>query len=685
MLSRNILIFSAVVFLAPIVSAAPIEEKEPDETELEVETGEELSEEEDDEDDSQMQDMHMGTGAQKATAAPGDAGTPSHHDASFEGDSSNGKGSKVNGGSPTHTGHDSMSSSTSATGGTEGGNGREPHVQPSSSHDPSAEVPIGSSMETGFAGAGDHGSSMSQVLSPGAVDAPSETIYHDSGTQMGSSSGINSEVPPQSYQTASDHHQSTSLMDTVVDPGVSDPGSQIAAPESAGYEATDAEFNGNGQKLLVNGAHEGPLGTDHIADGAAQTHLAGPVDPSSIDPHADLLGLADLFLHDIHTAVSDHTGSSSQIASTDLGLDPGQSSSSGFHPDTAADLSGSSTYTEGGASNLVNTVQSDTQTDFTVPADPSGFDHPSLDSTSGGAISTFSDHSLAPGDTGFGTHDVHTSLLSDTTNEAVLSDMMSHLDHSHIDYPGAVDVPSTDSAATNGNGNGRQRPVTAIHQTVDHHGIDSQLDSTVVTGGVEGHTIIPQTDVMGQGSSHESVPHTDITDLGVEPVTSSHVQADITAPGDMLSTSVLDTAGLGGEALATGYTNSTELFPGAGLEAGSTDSANLQGEHIETAVPGDALNTMSQTDGVGMVTADPQGVNDGLSQTGITPQAQPAACSFQLPQLNSTSPLVRVLKVQKMWNWRIPADFHIKPRVRILRYRFQCMNQPTWKSSEPAH
>ncbi|XP_064204428.1 uncharacterized protein LOC135261755 isoform X4 [Anguilla rostrata] len=197
--------------------------------------------------------------------------------------------------------------------------------------------------------------------------------------------------------------------------------------------------------------------------------------------------------------------------------------------------------------------------------------------------------------------------------------MMSHLDHSHIDYPGAVDVPSTDSAATNGNGNGRQRPVTAIHQTV-------------VTGGVEGHTIIPQTDVMGQGSSHELVPHTDITDLGVEPVTSSHVQADITAPGDMLSTSVLDTAGLGGEALATGYTNSTELFPGAGLEAGSTDSANLQGEHIETAVPvtGDALNTMSQTDGVGMVTADPQGVNDGLiGQTGITPQAQPAASAAE--------------------------------------------------------
>lgn len=48
---------------------------------------------------------------------------------------------------------------------------------------------------------------------------------------------------------------------------------------------------------------------------------------------------------------------------------------------------------------------------------------------------------------------------------------------------------------------------------------------------------------------------------------------------------------------------------------------------------------------------------------------------------------IRLLfQVQKMWNWRIPADFHIKPRVRFLRYRFQCTDQPAWpRSSDHAH
>ncbi|KAJ8267641.1 hypothetical protein COCON_G00128130 [Conger conger] len=474
MLSRNILIFSAVVFLAPIFSTAPVEEKELEEAELEVETAEELSEEEEDEDDSKSRDMNMGIGAQKATAAPKGTGSASQHDASLEGGSSNGH--RLNGGSSLQTGYHSTSSSTSATGGIQGGNVGEAHIQPSSSHDPSAEVPIGSSMETGFAGAGDHGSSMTQVHSPGG-------------------------------------------------PGVSDPGSQITAP-------------GNGQKLLVNGAQEGP---------------AGPVDHFSIDPHTDLLGMADVFFPDIHAAVSD------------LGLDPGQSSSSGFHPDAPG----------------------------------------------GGDISSFGDHSLAPGDTaGFGAQDVQTSFLSDTTS--------------------AADVASTESTSSNGNGNGRHRPVIAIDQTVDPHGIDSQLDSTVITG-VEAHTIIPQTDVMGEGSLHDAMPHTDITDLGMETVTSSHIPADATVTGDILSSSALGTAGLGEAVMDSGHTNTTELFLGSGLEAGITDSVNLQGEHIETAVPvtGDTLNTMSQAGGVGTVTANPQGVHDGLSQTGITPQGQRAASAAE--------------------------------------------------------
>lgn len=44
-------------------------------------------------------------------------------------------------------------------------------------------------------------------------------------------------------------------------------------------------------------------------------------------------------------------------------------------------------------------------------------------------------------------------------------------------------------------------------------------------------------------------------------------------------------------------------------------------------------------------------------------------------------------QVQKMWNWRIPADFHIKPSVRFLRYRFQCTSDQSAasQSPDPAH
>ncbi|KAJ8273380.1 hypothetical protein GJAV_G00100950 [Gymnothorax javanicus] len=194
------------------------------------------------------------------------------------------------------------------------------------------------------------------------------------------------------------------------------------------------------------------------------------------------------------------------------------------------------------------------------------------------------------------------SSFSSATHEAVVSPM-SHTDNFFVDYPeGSVDVPSTDSATANGNGNGRQRPVTMTHQTgdqlvtdihhdmtVDPHGIDSLLHSTVLTGGVEAHSIIPQTDVL---------------DRGMESVTSSHIQADITGLDDV--------------AMTGGHTN-------------TTDSVNLGGGHTETSVPvtGDTLNTMTQTDMMDMVTADPQGVHKGLSQTGITPLAQHAASAAE--------------------------------------------------------
>ncbi|KAK3512055.1 hypothetical protein QTP70_028657 [Hemibagrus guttatus] len=78
MLSRNLLIASvAFVFLATAVSAAPVEDKEPEENDFEAEEGEEeLSEEEEDDDDSKGQHM-KGAGAQHATMVPKGPGSPS--------------------------------------------------------------------------------------------------------------------------------------------------------------------------------------------------------------------------------------------------------------------------------------------------------------------------------------------------------------------------------------------------------------------------------------------------------------------------------------------------------------------------------------------------------------------------------------------------------------------------------
>ncbi|KAG7458220.1 hypothetical protein MATL_G00236030 [Megalops atlanticus] len=641
MLSRNILLFSAMVFLATTITAAPVEEKEPEEREFEPEDGEEeLSEEEEDDDDSKSQDMNMGTGSQQATAAPKDTGATNQHETSLEGDPSNGQ--KLNGGSTTHTDH-GPSGSTSMAQGTEGANGGDPHAQPSgaSSHDPSVPDAVASSVEMSIAGAGDHGSSPSQAHSPGAGDPPSETIFHDSGTHTGSSSDIISETHPQA--PAPDHHQSTSQLDTAGDPGALDAGSQIEAPgaEVTGSDAPDTESNGNGHKLLVAGAPDGSPGSDYLIDGAAHTGSAG---------------LVDLFFPDIHTDMSGHMGATSQTDSTALGLDPGQPSSSSSHPEGPGELPGSSASTEGGGPG--DLITSGTQTDSTVPADLPGQDHlsPSLDSTSVGDTSSLSDPSHTTADTvGAGTFDVHSSFLLDTTDMATLSDMMSHIDHSYIDYPeSGIDAASTDSLDSNGNG--RQRPVTETQQTGselvtdvhhevtsssdqpsiaaethapgDHHGVDPQLSSTVGTGGVDAHTVIPQTDVMaGEGGAFESGPHSDLTGMGVEPVTSLHMQADTTALGDAPSSSPPDPAGLGEVAVTSGHANSTESLLGAGLEAGSTDSVGLQGMHVQTDSPvtGDTPGSTSQADGAGTVTADPQGIHEGLSQSGVTAQTQPAA------------------------------------------------------------
>ncbi|KAL4629865.1 hypothetical protein GN956_G16709 [Arapaima gigas] len=89
-MSRNLLVLSAVMFLATSVSAAPVEENEVEETEVEPEEGEEELSEEEDDDDSKSQDLNMGAGVQLSSTASKDQGIPGQLEASFEGQKLNG-------------------------------------------------------------------------------------------------------------------------------------------------------------------------------------------------------------------------------------------------------------------------------------------------------------------------------------------------------------------------------------------------------------------------------------------------------------------------------------------------------------------------------------------------------------------------------------------------------------------
>ncbi|KAG7225289.1 hypothetical protein INR49_007136 [Caranx melampygus] len=112
------------------------------------------------------------------------------------------------------------------------------------------------------------------------------------------------------------------------------------------------------------------------------------------------------------------------------------------------------------------------------------------------------------------------------------------------------------------------------------------------------------------------------------------------------------------------------------MSAGGVQSVT---SHTDLTVSGvysshtDMVTMATDSTGTDTVTADPTRNPPGSSKFLLLKQKKK-----KVQSLNSTTHLVRVLKVQKMWNWRIPADFHIKPRVRFLRYRFQCTDQSAW-------
>ncbi|XP_015246367.1 PREDICTED: uncharacterized protein LOC107094959 isoform X2 [Cyprinodon variegatus] len=102
----------------------------------------------------------------------------------------------------------------------------------------------------------------------------------------------------------------------------------------------------------------------------------------------------------------------------------------------------------------------------------------------------------------------------------------------------------------------------------------------------------------------------------------------------------------------------------------------------------DPVTVMADSTGTDTVTAHPSGTPFDSRHLAGTDQTQMAgwACPLQVQSLNSTTHLVRVLKVLKMWNWRIPADFHIKPSVRLIRFQIPCTDKSAWpRNSDSTH
>ncbi|XP_041931735.1 uncharacterized protein si:ch211-80h18.1 isoform X3 [Alosa sapidissima] len=673
MLSRNLLIASAVVFLATTVSTAPVEEKEPEDTEVETEDGEEeVSEEDADDDDDSSQDLNKGTGAQHATTVSKDLGATPHPGMSA-GESSNGQ--KHTADSAAHSGQDA-SSSSSAAGGFNGESGRDPHTISSDPGTHASTVNGGSSTsEAGAAGAEEHGISVSQVH----ADSHTSSVSHDSSSSArGDSVAVHSHEHSHPDPAESDPHLGESQVGGHGDP-FRDP-SQIEAPgsSSAGAEVPETENNGNGHKHLVGGPVAEQTDVDHFIEGTTQIdstggvdafggshgELTGIVDQANADFFIDLMGgMVDAYGPDAHVdtlgmlsvltespsetipkcliteAVSaDHMGFTFPLDPTAVGLDPGQPSSSSRAPDAppAGSLDPSSF-------------------DHHSP-DLSGADHSAVDHTRFDHVSV--DHAgldywpdaLAHTHVDAGTADhIHSNsgFTADATDPALPSDIMLHADHSIIDYPeGGADTTSTDTAHSNGNG--RHRPVTeplrgdhpgfdihhdsssTVHQPItaadapdtgERHGVVSPLDTTAGTFEGIDHTHGPQTDMAG-GPSDAGTQVIGADAAGGEPVTNVHIQVEATAMGAIYGSSPPDTVG------HEGVTDAQARFTDSqsGPRHSFTDMVDSHSLLTETDAPvtEHAHGVLDHTGVMDSVTAGPQGTVGGSSQPGVTEQTQAA-------------------------------------------------------------
>ncbi|CAM4639228.1 unnamed protein product [Leuciscus chuanchicus] len=752
MLSRNLVIASvAVVFLVSTISTAPVEDKEPEENDFEAEEGEEeLSEEDDDDDDSKGQHM-KGAGSQQATAAPKGLGmTPG---SGVSGESPNGQ--KLNGG--TQTGQVSSSSTSAASDGANGSNGRDGYSRPpgSSSHGASYDGQEGSKSEivpsgVGAGGTGANGGSGSKVPgTDGGVHSVSISVVPSGqgssghiaaghGSTMSSSHTFDQPSAGQtsggvgvvSSEVQSQPEGSEGFSPQYENGETAHDGSQIESPE-----IPEIESNGNGHKQLLNGGDTGFTGLDHFMPGTTQIQGTGGFDSFGTSPHLEITGIIDQSSHDflvgLMGGIGESFGPDTQTDGLGTLLDL---------LDTPPDVPPTCLVTDAVSTDHMGLAfQVDSAAAGLSPGHPSS-GGPVLDappviiSLVNRLLLCISDYVSADSGNGDYTHSISTSdngsqskSPADTTDSSVVFDTMSHLGHSFIDYSeGGADNNGADSPDTNGNGNGRHKPIDiqkgdppAVHLNISgtgHHDAATEMHHHTAVGALDlvDHTLSPYADTTGLDGVTGGSAQTDMAGVASDPVTEGQAQTDVTGQGHLAVTDGMPnyTVCVSEKQILFMQLGLDSQMPQRHIVAWFRQTYQSQGIHSQgfphRQTPWAQANLVLRNRHSQLVSFN--GVHfshmnydsDDDPYLAFTSTAMPKLSwkliihnlvnkcmsdgdAVMYQQVNSTTHLVRVLKVQKMWNWKIPADFHMKPRVRFLRYRFQCTDQYAWqRNREPA-
>ncbi|XP_062846322.1 uncharacterized protein si:ch211-80h18.1 [Trichomycterus rosablanca] len=300
-----------------------------------------------------------------------------------------------------------------------------------------------------------------------------------------------------------------------------------------------------------------------------------------------------------------------------------------------------------------------------------------------------------------------TSVLSTVTSDSTGALFGLHGDMTDGANDNGADLPDI-------NGNGRHRPVMDIHKgdlsgttvhlyTSEPLGLDTHTDSTgildikdptfspytKITMGATSTDVRTYTNITTDAAVTDLRTQTDMTGLAGDQENNGHRQMAVIAMGEAVySTSSPSTLGTERTGVTEGISNHTAclsqkqiLCLRLGLDIQMPHRHILAWFRQSSQSQGNRFQPHHRH----MPWAQLQLNLKGLS--GVKANMVLRSRHNQLfQQVNSTTHLVRVLKVQKMWNWKIPADFHMKPRVRFLRYRFQCTDQSFWqRSKNPSH